>query len=135
MNPIHVLTQKTSSLPGGVAVQDTDIHKLPIGQARSLLSPVAMSLRVMRGHAWITLDDGPNGACDKAAGDIFLHAGQTLWVVAGQRVVLEPLGRDALQFCWRPASAATATPVPEATAALPQGPAWHGARADGAIGA
>ncbi len=105
MNPIHVLTQKTSSLSGDVAVQDADIHTLPTGQAKSLLSPTAMSLRVMRGHAWVTLDDGPNGACDQAAGDIFLHAGQILWVVAGQRVVLEPLGREALQFCWRAAGA------------------------------
>ncbi len=107
MNPIHVLTQKTSSLSGDVAVQDADIHTLPTGQAKSLLSPAAMSLRVMRGHAWVTLDDGPNGACDQAAGDIFLHAGQVLWVVAGQRVVLEPLGREALQFCWRAAGAAS----------------------------
>ena len=107
MNPIHVLTQKASSLSGDVAVQDADIHTLPTGQAKSLLSPAAMSLRVMRGHAWVTLDDGPNGACDQAAGDIFLHAGQVLWVVAGQRVVLEPLGREALQFCWRAAGAAS----------------------------
>lgn len=107
MNPIHVLTQKTSSLSGDVAVQDADIHTLPTGQAKSLLSPAAMSLRVMRGHAWVTLDDGPNGARDQAAGDIFLHAGQVLWVVAGQRVVLEPLGREALQFCWRAAGAAS----------------------------
>ncbi|SFE62108.1 DUF2917 domain-containing protein [Paracidovorax wautersii] len=111
MNPIHVLTQKTSSLSGDVAVQDADIHTLPMGQAKSLLSPTAMSLRVMRGHAWVTLDDGPNGACDQAAGDIFLHAGQILWVVAGQRVVLEPLGREALQFCWRVAGAASVANV------------------------
>ena len=103
MNPINVLDSPTSSSPVGVAAQD--VHTLAAGQARSLHSRTPMALRVMSGRAWVTIEAAPDGAGGQAAGDVFLHAGQTFWVGAGQHLVLEPLGQGSLQFCWRAASA------------------------------
>lgn len=99
MTTSNVLTVQ----PGRAAAQD--IAVLVPGSAQSLRPRVPMSLRVMSGRAWITLDDGPNGARDQAAGDLFLHAGQMLWVAPGQHAVVEPLGSEVLQFRWRVASA------------------------------
>lgn len=127
MNPINVLNSQTSSMPVGVAAQD--IHTIATGEARSLRSKVPMALRVMSGRAWITLDEGPKGGSGQAAGDVFLHAGQTFVVGAGQHVVLEPLGRSALQFCWRAASAVRADAVVSAAAG------WSGVQPGGACGA
>lgn len=87
--------QQSAVLPRGEA---KDICMLANGTAHSLRPRVPMALRVMSGHAWVTLDDGPNGERDLAAGDVFLNAGQTLWVAAGQHAVVEPLGRDAVQY-------------------------------------
>ena len=67
------------------------------GQAVSLTPRKPMALRVAEGQAWVTLDAGPYGT-GAEAGDIFLHAGQTLWVVAGQHAVVEPVGGQRLQY-------------------------------------
>ncbi len=106
MNPSNVLNSQTSSSPVGVAAQD--IHTLAAGQARSLHARTPMALRVMSGRAWVTIEAAPDGTGGQAAGDVFLHAGQTFWVGPRQHLVLEPLGRGALQFCWRAASAVRA---------------------------
>jgi len=103
MTTSNVLNLQPSSAARGAAAQDIGV--LEPGSAQSLRPRVPMSLRVMSGRAWVTLDDGPNGERDQAAGDLFLHAGQTLWVAAGQHAVLEPLGTEVLQFRWRAASA------------------------------
>ena len=104
MKPINVLNSPSSSSPAGVAAQD--IQTLAAGQARSLHARAPMALRVMSGRAWVTIEAAPDGAGGQAAGDVFLHAGQTFWVGARQHLVLEPLGQGALQYCWRAASAA-----------------------------
>lgn len=75
------------------------VNTLPPGQAVSLTPRAAMALRVAEGHAWVTLDAGPYGT-GAEAGDVFLHAGQTLWVAAGQHAVVEPLGSQRLQYRW-----------------------------------
>lgn len=103
MTTSHVLNLQQSSAFGRVAAQD--ICVLEAGTARSLRPRVPMALRVMNGNAWVTLDDGPNGEQDRTAGDVFLHAGQTLWVAGGQHAVVEAVGGGTLQFRWRTSSA------------------------------
>ena len=94
--------QQSAVLPRGEA---KDICTLANGRAHSLRPRAPMALRIMSGHAWVTLDDGPNGERDMAAGDVFLNAGQTLWVAAGQHAVIEPLGRDGVQYRFSASSA------------------------------
>ncbi|CAN7573684.1 DUF2917 domain-containing protein [Acidovorax sp. LjRoot129] len=67
------------------------------GKAVSLTPRAPTALRVAEGHAWVTLDDGPHGS-GAEAGDVFLHAGQTLRIAAGQHAVVEPLGGLRLQY-------------------------------------
>ncbi|RYF28054.1 MAG: DUF2917 domain-containing protein [Comamonadaceae bacterium] len=123
MTASNVLNLQQSSASGRVAAQDVCV--LVAGSAQSLRPRIPMSLRVMSGRAWVTLDDGPNGASDQAAGDLFLHAGQTLWVAAGQHAVVEPLGGETLQFRWR-ASSAVASDGQRAT-----GKPWLASAAEG----
>ncbi len=71
------------------------------GAAISLTPRAPTALRIAEGRAWVTLDDGPHrasGTRGEAAGDVFLHAGQTLWVATGQRAVVEPLDGQRLQY-------------------------------------
>lgn len=68
------------------------------GAALSVTPNAPTALRIAEGKAWVTLDDGPHGARGEAAGDVFLHAGQTLWVATGQHAVVEPLGGSRLQY-------------------------------------
>lgn len=103
MTASNVLNLQPTSASGRVAPKD--ICVLVAGSAQSLQPRIPMSLRVMSGRAWVTLDDGPGGERGEAAGDLFLHAGQTLWVAAGQHAVVEPLGSEMLQFRWRASSA------------------------------
>ncbi|WP_082492886.1 DUF2917 domain-containing protein [Acidovorax sp. Leaf160] len=128
MKPINVLNSPSSSSPAGVAAQD--IQTLAAGQARSLHARTPMALRVMRGRAWVTIEAEPEGAGGQAAGDVFLHAGQTFWVGARQHLVLEPLGQGALQFCWR-AAGAVRHDVAENDARA----GWPAAQASGTCGA
>jgi len=67
------------------------------GQAASLTPRAPLALRVAEGHAWVTLDAGPYGT-GAEAGDVFLHAGQTLQIAAGQHAVVEPIGTQRLQY-------------------------------------
>lgn len=70
---------------------------VPAGQATSLNPRSPIALRVAEGQAWVTLDAGPYGT-GAEAGDVFLHAGQTLQIAAGQHAVVEPVGRQRLQY-------------------------------------
>lgn len=84
------------------------------GKAVSLAPRTPMALRVAEGAAWVTLDAGPYGT-GAESGDVFLYAGQTLWVAAGQHAVVEPVGSHRLQFRWASspvvdADSSTATP-------------------------
>ncbi|WP_029413615.1 DUF2917 domain-containing protein [Paracidovorax oryzae] len=96
MSASHVLNFQQS------AVRDRssglDVYRLASGQAHSLRPRVPMALRIASGRAWVTIDDGLPGESDPAAGDIVLHAGQTLWIAAGQHAVIEPLGKDVVQY-------------------------------------
>ena len=82
------------------------------GQAASLSPRAPVALRVAEGQAWVTLDAGPYGT-GAEAGDVFLHAGQTLQIAAGQHAVVEPVGRQRLQYrVTAVAAAATASDSP-----------------------
>ena len=47
----------------------------------------------------MTLDDGPHG-WREGSGDLLLQAGQSLRIDPGRHAVVEPLGRQALQYQW-----------------------------------
>jgi len=98
MTASNVLQLQASSAFRRVAAKD--IFTLQPGTAASLKPRTAMALRVAEGQAWVTLDDGPHGASRDCAGDVFLQAGQTLWVAAGQHAVVETLGNQRLQYRW-----------------------------------
>ncbi|MDH4418200.1 MAG: DUF2917 domain-containing protein [Acidovorax sp.] len=88
------------------------VSTLLLGKALSLTPRAPMALRIAEGQAWVTLDAGPYGT-GAEAGDVFLHAGQTLWVAAGQHAVVEPMGHQRLQYRF------TRTPVDVASTATP----------------
>ena len=88
--------QQSSTL--GHAVAD-GLCILASGAAHSLVPRKPVALRIVVGQAWVTLGDGPHGL-GGAAGDVFLYAGQTLSVAAGQHAVVEPLGGALLQYRW-----------------------------------
>lgn len=75
-----------------------EVYRLDAGCAHSLRPRAPMALRIATGRAWVTVDDGPQGGCDLAPGDIFLQAGQTYWIAAGQHAVIEPLGNEPVQY-------------------------------------
>lgn len=83
---------------GAAAASSQRVCTLLSGAALSLTPNAPTALRIAEGKAWVTLDDGPHGARGEAAGDVFLHAGQTLWVATGQHAVVEPLGGRRLQY-------------------------------------
>lgn len=83
---------------GTGAASSQRVCTLLSGAALSLTPNAPTALRIAEGKAWVTLDDGPHGARGEAAGDVFLHAGQTLWVATGQHAVVEPLGGRRLQY-------------------------------------
>lgn len=68
------------------------------GAALSLAPKSAMTLRIAEGQAWVTLGDG----ADDRSSDVFLCAGQTLQVAAGQPVVVEAIGGRTVQYRWAP---------------------------------
>ena len=73
---------------------------LPVGASSSLRdNRRTMRLKVLRGKAWVTLDDGPFGTLDDS-GDVLVCAGQSFEVPAGQYLVLEPLGAEVVKFQW-----------------------------------
>ncbi len=104
--------------------------RLGAGSALSLRPRQPLALRVARGQAWVTLGEGPHGEAAQS-GDVFVAPGQTLWLVPGQQVVLEPVGAEAVHYQLGRLSGAGAPRLP----ALRQ---WwqrrHGA-AQGAAGA
>ncbi len=83
---------------GAAAASTQRVCTLLSGAALSLTPNAPTALRIAEGKAWVTLDDGRHGARGEAAGDVFLHAGQTLWVATGQHAVVEPLGGRRLQY-------------------------------------
>ena len=89
----------SSSSRAAASAASHGVCTLAAGAALSLTPRAPTALRIAEGHAWVTLDDGPHGARgQQAAGDVFLHAGETLWVATGQHAVVEPMGGRRLQY-------------------------------------
>jgi len=89
----------TASRPGAGA----GTWRLLPGQAVTLQPAAAGVLRVDSGALWAT-GDGPHAGPPDAIGDRLLGAGQALRLRAGERLVVEPVGRDApARFDWQPA--------------------------------
>lgn len=93
----------TTALPG--------TWKLPRGRAVTLRPTTNGVLRVGHGQVWATLD-GPHGASPDDSGDHVLEVGRSMWVRAGQRVVIESWSRaGAAYFSWDPVLAPVAAPA------------------------
>ena len=80
------------------------------GRALSLRTRTEGTLRILAGHAWVTLDARPRGPSDEL-GDHFLHAGQTMVVRAGSHLVFESMDQDPIHFDWQPHEVPRLTPA------------------------
>jgi Protein of unknown function (DUF2917) len=84
------------------------IQKLPAGQAVKLRARKLSVLRIAHGRVWVTVTEvGPYSRV--IAGDHFLSRGDSLTLLAGQELVMEPFGRGEMtsaQFSWGPPGAA-----------------------------
>jgi hypothetical protein len=89
------------------------------GKALGLRASRASVLRVASGRVWATLD-GPHAGAPNDQGDLALGAGEALPVLAGQRLVIEPMDRapgEPVYFSFDPVPPATAQAVRDACAA------------------
>jgi Protein of unknown function (DUF2917) len=76
--------------------------KLARGRVITLRPATDGILRVAQGRVWATVD-GPHGATPSDSGDHVLEVGRSMWVGAGQRVVIEAWNRvGAAFFSWDP---------------------------------
>lgn len=88
--------------------------KLARGRAITLRPATNGVLRVAHGRVWATLE-GPHGAHPDDSGDHVLEVGRSMWLRAGQAVVVEAWNRrGASYFSWDPVLA------PVAVATRPQ---------------
>ena len=101
--PATLQQAATTALPG--------TWKLVPGRAVTLRPLAPGLLRVAHGEVWATVD-GPHGRTPDDAGDHVLAVGRSMWVRAGQRVVIEAWGRHAAFFSWDPVACTAARPVP-----------------------
>jgi hypothetical protein len=88
--------------PQAAAPTSARTWPLSAGRAMALHASHACTLQVHSGCVWVTLD-GPHTGAANDSGDVFLNAGTTLRVPAGQRVVLEALHStdgDVAQLRW-----------------------------------
>ena len=77
--------------------------KLAAGRAVTLQPRESGTVRVAHGSVWAT-SDGPHGGALNDSGDRFLHAGGTLALQRGQRLVIEAVDRgQSAYFSWEPA--------------------------------
>ncbi|MBC5784673.1 DUF2917 domain-containing protein [Ramlibacter sp. USB13] len=84
----------TSALPG--------TWKLARGRAITLRPATDGIVRVAHGRVWATVD-GPHGVTPDDSGDHVLEVGRSMYVKAGQRVVLEAWNQaGASYFAWDP---------------------------------
>ncbi|HZY16089.1 MAG TPA: DUF2917 domain-containing protein, partial [Ramlibacter sp.] len=80
--------------------------KLPGGRAATLRPVTDGILRVASGRLWATVD-GPHGGRPDDAGDHILQLGRSMYVRAGERVVIESWDPDRpAHFAWDPVAAA-----------------------------
>mgnify|MGYP003595749286 CR=1 FL=1 len=94
---------------------------LAASRAMALSPRKPFTLAVLQGAVWVTLT-GPHAGHGNERGDVFLQAGDSLAVPAGQRVVLEALGRagdGAVRFDWVPAPTAQAASLWQQSVAQP----------------
>lgn len=105
MNAARVLeSAPAAGLPG--------TWKLARGRAVTLRPRTDGILRVAHGQVWATVD-GPHGRTPDDSGDHVLQVGRSMYVKAGQRVVIEawnPSG--ASYFAWDPVFAEVPVAVP-----------------------
>jgi hypothetical protein len=98
------------------------IQRLPAGEAVKLRARKLSVLRIAHGRVWVTVTEvGPYSRV--MAGDHFLSRGDSLTLLPGQELVMEPFGRGELtsaQFSWGPPGVAAR--VTQLTAA----PDWRG---------
>ena len=93
-----------SALPG--------TWKLARGRAITLKPTNDGILRVAHGRVWATVE-GPHGQTPTDSGDHVLEVGRSMWVRAGQGVVIEAWGRaGSAYFSWDPVAAPVAVPAP-----------------------
>jgi hypothetical protein len=98
------------------------IQRLPAGQAVKLRARKLSVLRIAHGRVWVTVTEvGPYSRV--IAGDHFLSRGDSLTLLAGQELVMEPFGRGEMtsaQFSWSPPGAAATVTLLTAV------PNWRG---------
>ena len=91
---------------------------LTAGQAIKLRAKALSVLRISHGRVWVTVTDV--GAYSRViAGDHFLSRGDSLTLLPGQELVMEPFGRGektSAQFSWGPPGAVPANTQAAATA-------------------
>ena len=91
---------------------------LTAGQAVTLRAKAISVLRIAHGRVWVTVTEvGPYSRV--MAGDHFLSRGDSLTLLPGQELVMEPFGRGektSAQFSWGPPGAAAANTQAAATA-------------------
>lgn len=98
------------------------VQRLHVGQAVTLRAKALSVLRIAHGRVWVTVTDV--GAYSRVmAGDHFLSRGDSLTLLPGQELVMEPFGRGektSAQFNWGPLGAAATVTQAAAT------PNWRG---------
>jgi hypothetical protein len=96
---------QTASLHASAAPALPGTWKLGAGRAITLQPLQDGVLRVAHGCLWATFD-GPHEGKPRELGDHFVEVGDTVRIAAGERVVVEPWGRNAsAYFTWDPALA------------------------------
>jgi hypothetical protein len=103
------MTDRTqSTLSAALASTLPGTWKLPRGRAITLRPSTDGILRVARGRLWATRN-GPHGQTPDDAGDHMLEAGRSMFVRAGERVVIESwMPGSASYFAWDPVPQAAA---------------------------
>lgn len=95
------------------------VQRLCAGQAVKLRARKLSVLRIAHGRVWVTVTEvGPYSRV--IAGDHFLSRGESLTLLAGQELVMEPFGRGELtsaQFSW-------GSPGEVAVAQMASAPEW-----------
>ena len=94
---------------------------LTADKAVTLRAKAISVLRIAHGRVWVTVTDiGPYSCYGRViAGDHFLSRGDSLTLLPGQELVMEPFGRGektSAQFSWGPPGAAAANTQAAATA-------------------
>ena len=89
-----------------------DCCTLAAGRAVTLLARHASVLRITHGRVWLTFNPAVQ-APSARAGDHFLSQGESLSLVAGEIVVMEPcgLGQPSIKYSWERAAAGYAVEI------------------------